>query len=651
MLTKLPTSPNIAVCIIAYNRPEYFFRTLTALRANAILKDLPVHIILDGGVGASVSENQAVITSVGIKPHEVVVRPQNYGCGWNLIDVRRRIFDHCQYDAAFIFEDDFLPQVTYLQEMINLLSWTQEHFDNVGVVQGWSDCWLSPTMRQKASSFVHTPHLYTNLWGYLMTRPCWDAIRDRMYDLENRFFVTVPYAERDTKGITQALRDFPEQPLVREGRLWNSPRYLAQRHKNVLNRWIPAGQDGATDTLMHLAGIERVATVVNRGRYIGKKGIHMTPEHWGRLGLDLMVDDAIPIRTKFWRCRFNNYAVGRFLNHIQMRRKYRLMSEIESDTERKIATQQSYWYSREGLDSRRINFCDDNTISAGSTDMEKRWCVVKKEGSPRLIILGDEPENLTLGATIKGNNFYGNRYQQEKCSVVIRPTKAVSRLATSVQNPGATVCILNWKRPENVQDLCHHYLAFDNIHDVLVWNNNKDVTFSREDAGIVNSNDDFGLYTRFMLSLLATTQCILLHDDDIILSEGGFNYLFEAWSANSSVLHGVQGCDPTPDNKYKEEIWNGPADMVLTRICMTHRDYCMRYFAYASKFNVVQKDNVGNGEDIIFSYMVKHLSGCKNQIHDAERNELTAEHSIHHRTGHWQHRTDIMRMAQETTPK
>ena len=48
MLTKLPASPKIAVCIVAYNRPEYFLETLKALQANTVLKDLPVHIYLDG---------------------------------------------------------------------------------------------------------------------------------------------------------------------------------------------------------------------------------------------------------------------------------------------------------------------------------------------------------------------------------------------------------------------------------------------------------------------------------------------------------------------------------------------------------------------------------------------------------------------------
>ena len=50
-----------------------------------------------------------------------MIRPRNYGCGRHLVDVRRRIFDLNQYDAAVIFEDDFVPPATYLQEMMNLL--------------------------------------------------------------------------------------------------------------------------------------------------------------------------------------------------------------------------------------------------------------------------------------------------------------------------------------------------------------------------------------------------------------------------------------------------------------------------------------------------------------------------------------------------
>lgn len=90
--------------------------------------------------------------------------------------------------------------------------------------------------------------------------------------------------------------------------------------------------------------------------------------------------------------------------------------------------------------------------------------------------------------------------------------------------------------------------------------------------------------------------------------------------------------------------------IVLTRVLVAHRRYASQFFQVAPTFAEVQQEGrpVGNGEDILFSYVAMRASGRLNRVHRIAVNELPAPHSIHGRNwnGHIAHRTRLLRACE-----
>jgi len=57
----------------------------------------------------------------------------------------------------------------------------------------------------------------------------------------------------------------------------------------------PTGQDAATMVCFHAAGLRRLNTVVNRGEYVGKHGIHMNPRVYKQQGFPKMTHEVYDI--------------------------------------------------------------------------------------------------------------------------------------------------------------------------------------------------------------------------------------------------------------------------------------------------------------------------------------------------------------------
>ena len=214
-----------------------------------------------------------------------------------------------------------------------------------------------------------------------------------------------------------------------------------------------------------------------------------------------------------------------------------------------------------------------------------------------------------------------------------------------------TGVILNWKRPTNVARILSGWQASGIVNEAIVWNNNPAATFRHPWANVVNAAQDMGLYTRFAAACLARHDCVLIQDDDLELPAESLRALVDAWQDDPDIIHGVFGRAPKPDGSYARNI-GGDADspVVLTRVLVAHRRYASQFFQVAPAFAEVQRKGkpVGNGEDIIFSYVARQASGRLNRVHRVAVNELPAPHSIHGRNwkGHVAHRTRLLRACE-----
>ena len=189
------------------------------------------------------------------------------------------------------------------------------------------------------------------------------------------------------------------------------------------------------------------------------------------------------------------------------------------------------------------------------------------------------------------------------------------------------------------------------VSEVIVWNNNPEAPFCHDEAKIVNASHDLGLYTRFAAACLAENEAVLIQDDDLELPVESLRRLYEAWLAEPDIIHGILGRKPKSDGSYAKGI-RGDAEspIVLTLALIAHRRYAAEFFQVAPHFSEIQRHGqpAGNGEDIIFSYVVRRQSGRMNRTHSVPIIKLPAPHAIHRRdrTAHIAHRTRLLRACE-----
>ena len=131
-----------AVAISACDRPEYFQQAALSLVQNhGLFENYAVFVFVDQPLdGSKMTKHKEVLAlTAKILPRAVrVIRPRNFGCGRQLVDIRRQMFDNLGFERAFIFEDDLVVSPQYLQYCENLLGWGQGAYGNIGAVQGFA---------------------------------------------------------------------------------------------------------------------------------------------------------------------------------------------------------------------------------------------------------------------------------------------------------------------------------------------------------------------------------------------------------------------------------------------------------------------------------------------------------------------------------
>jgi len=214
-----------------------------------------------------------------------------------------------------------------------------------------------------------------------------------------------------------------------------------------------------------------------------------------------------------------------------------------------------------------------------------------------------------------------------------------------------SVVILNWKRPDNLARIVIDLQRSGLTDDLLVWNNNSASPLKLEQASVINASRDMGLYTRFAAACLARHEAVLIQDDDLVVPLDSLRYLYNAWMREPDILHGIFGRAAKPDGSYARDIrGDSEAPIILTRALIAHRSHAAQFFVHLPEFmHLLQMGcPVGNGEDIVFSYVARRTAGRLHRVHRLTVEELPAPDPIHGR--HWlrhvAHRTAVMQAAE-----
>ena len=265
-----------AIAIIGSDRLAYFQQVVQSVARNHNIENFDIFVFLDRSRrpdADDIMREHIEVVNNRLPKATIVTREENWGCGKNIIDVRRHLFDRLGYDKVFIVEDDMLLSDTYFSFCLNMLKWSRERYGNIGAVQGWNRCFIPKAQKHKYLNDVRATFI-ENWWGYVITHECWNDIKDVIYKFEQDN-LSCNYWERDHQKIIRWFKNTFSEVRSRINPFTVDDIWLNERDRVVGSP--PTGQDAVTSLAMYYEGYVRLAPIVNRGQYIGQVGIHMTP--------------------------------------------------------------------------------------------------------------------------------------------------------------------------------------------------------------------------------------------------------------------------------------------------------------------------------------------------------------------------------------
>ena len=212
-----------------------------------------------------------------------------------------------------------------------------------------------------------------------------------------------------------------------------------------------------------------------------------------------------------------------------------------------------------------------------------------------------------------------------------------------------SVLINSWKRPENVIKILNKEKDYKVIDEIIVFNNNPEIYFDYEKhdkVKIINTNRDLGLRTRWTNATLATNECLLYQDDDIIIEEDGCDTFWRFFESDPERIYCASGRVPDSDGTYNYINATGPVEVVITSAACLPRSLIPYVLSceldFYSKWELKNKTNDFH-EDIFLSYCAMSVFGQRNLQVPIKLKRLPDKHAIHRRPTHRSERTEMVR--------
>lgn len=283
VVTKQP----VGIMVVAYNRPEYFYKVILSIEKNAESQHLPFYFFLDGGPKSKQKENIEIINSSKIKNKTIIIRNENYGCAKNLIDARRFMFDWCNFNKVIVLEDDMVISPHYFKITLDLHSWATKNYDNVGVVQCWSYCFLNVAQKRQSLHLVQNSGLYWwSFVSYCLDKSVWNKMKPILYEYESKFVDSIPktdefFKERSQPSLSKnvdkirlwvqnLVKKKVKKPKQNNERIFKESNHGFSMFSS--DKFLP-NQDNLTALSLWLVDYIKIQTVVNRAIHIGENGL------------------------------------------------------------------------------------------------------------------------------------------------------------------------------------------------------------------------------------------------------------------------------------------------------------------------------------------------------------------------------------------
>ncbi len=259
-MTSIDPAPGgrCPIVVLSFTRPDYLRPVLESLVAQqgCALAGRPVLLFQDGERNAFSGRRhgraeliaQCVALFRALVPHGVVMASEgNLGVALNFERAERFVFEETGAAAAIFLEDDLVLSPHYIATLDGLLA-THAADERVGYVAAYGDHRVALAEQRENPSRLTAMH---HNWGFALTRRQWLRMRPRMADYLD-LVRHVDYRQRDPEAIHQLYAR------------WGFGRN-------------PTSQDAAKTMACIATGAIKLKTRACLGRYIGERGLHMSP--------------------------------------------------------------------------------------------------------------------------------------------------------------------------------------------------------------------------------------------------------------------------------------------------------------------------------------------------------------------------------------
>jgi hypothetical protein len=196
--------------------------------------------------------------------------------------------------------------------------------------------------------------------------------------------------------------------------------------------------------------------------------------------------------------------------------------------------------------------------------------------------------------------------------------------------PSFSAVVLSWKRPHNIPIIVEALHAIPHIREIIVWNNDPEVTVDAPGALVFNAPKNYGCFPRYCVAPLAAYDNLWFQDDDICVHTDQFELVRRHYMEDRRRIYGLRG-RMVENGRYVAADVYGEVDIVIGQTMMFHRSLLGAVFRAVGKLPPIVED------DIAFSLSVgrKHYAVNTGILHDLGMGDAVA---LHVRPGHAQRR-------------
>lgn len=238
---------NLGVALISYNRPHYFSQLLESLEGQSYLDNTYFHLFQDGP--KTIADTRLVPKSIKLFADSKLpfkrshIRRRNVSIAINQFEAVEHMVK--RYEYLIVIEDDVILSKHFLRLIRVLIEQYGDREDIFGMSLNFLRRCKGRYIENNLNKMVYTNEHW---WAECFSAKKWAIVKPYFMEYY-RLVKNINYSQRPHARIKSLFR----------------------RH----GLFIPqTSQDAGKDYALMRAGLKRINSVVNRGKYIGVEGVH-----------------------------------------------------------------------------------------------------------------------------------------------------------------------------------------------------------------------------------------------------------------------------------------------------------------------------------------------------------------------------------------